>query len=143
MRLFGSGHYQKGAQSYCGRVKKYALPLLIDAVLVIVFCAIGRRTHDEANAVAGLLKTAWPFLAGLLLGWAATYALYRDKFVPELILPTGIIAWLSTVAIGMVLRVISGQGTQFSFIVVATTVLAVLLLGWRALAPLLNKVLAR
>ncbi|WP_424808438.1 DUF3054 domain-containing protein [Rhodococcus sp. 27YEA15] len=124
-------------------MKKYALPLLIDAVLVIVFCAIGRRTHDEANAVAGLLKTAWPFLAGLLLGWAATYALYRDKFVPELILPTGIIAWLSTVAIGMVLRVISGQGTQFSFIVVATTVLAVLLLGWRALAPLLNKVLAR
>lgn len=121
-------------------VKKYAPFLLIDAILVIVFCAIGRRTHEEANALAGLAKTSWPFLTGLVIGWAATLALYRDKFNAVLLLPTGIVVWLSTVVVGMILRVLSGQGTQFSFIVVATLVLGAFLLGWRALAPLVARI---
>ncbi len=121
-------------------VKKYAPFLLIDAILVIIFCAIGRRTHEEANALAGLAKTSWPFLTGLVIGWAATFALYRDKFNAVLLLPTGIVVWLGAVVIGMILRVLSGQGTQFSFIVVATLVLGAFLLGWRALAPLVSKI---
>jgi hypothetical protein len=40
----------------------------------------------------------------------------------------------------MILRVLSGQGTQFSFIVVATLVLGAFLLGWRALAPLVARI---
>ncbi|MFZ2178426.1 MAG: DUF3054 family protein, partial [Rhodococcus sp. (in: high G+C Gram-positive bacteria)] len=32
-----------------------------------------------------------------------------------------------------VLRVVSGQGTAFSFILVAGTVLALFLIGWRAI----------
>ncbi len=121
-------------------VKKYAPFLLIDAILVIVFCAIGRRTHEEANALAGLAKTSWPFLTGLVIGWAATLALYRDKFNAVLLLPTGIVVWLGAVVVGMILRVLSGQGTQFSFIVVATLVLGAFLLGWRALAPLVARI---
>lgn len=121
-------------------VKKYAPFLLIDAILVIIFCAIGRRTHEEANALAGLAKTSWPFLTGLVIGWAATFALYRHKFNAVLLLPTGIVVWLGAVVIGMILRVLSGQGTQFSFIVVATLVLGAFLLGWRALAPLVVKI---
>ncbi|MDV6207073.1 DUF3054 domain-containing protein [Rhodococcus erythropolis] len=121
-------------------MKKYAPFLLIDAILVIVFCAIGRRTHEEANALAGLAKTSWPFLTGLVIGWAATFALYRDKFNAVLLLPTGIVVWLGAVVVGMILRVLSGQGTQFSFIVVATLVLGAFLLGWRALAPLVARI---
>ena len=121
-------------------VKKYAPFLLIDAILVIIFCAIGRRTHEEANALAGLAKTSWPFLTGLVIGWAATLALYRDKFNAVLLRPTGIVVWLGAVVIGMILRVLSGQGTQFSFIVVATLVLGAFLLGWRALAPLVVRI---
>ncbi|GAB7517035.1 DUF3054 domain-containing protein [Rhodococcus qingshengii] len=121
-------------------MKKYAPFLLIDAILVIIFCAIGRRTHEEANALAGLAKTSWPFLTGLVIGWAATFALYRDKFNAVLLVPTGVVVWLGAVAIGMILRVLSGQGTQFSFIVVATLVLGAFLLGWRALAPLVVKI---
>ncbi|WP_438472984.1 DUF3054 domain-containing protein [Rhodococcus erythropolis] len=121
-------------------MKKYAPFLLIDAILVIVFCAIGRRTHEEANALAGLAKTSWPFLTGLVIGWAATLALYRDKFNAVLLLPTGIVVWLGAVVVGMILRVLSGQGTQFSFIVVATLVLGAFLLGWRALAPLVARI---
>ena len=121
-------------------VKKYAPFLLIDAILVIIFCEIGRRTHEEANALAGLAKTSWPFLTGLVIGWAATFALYRDKFNAVLLVPTGVVVWLGAVVIGMILRVLSGQGTQFSFIVVATLVLGAFLLGWRALAPLVVRI---
>ncbi|WP_167678863.1 DUF3054 domain-containing protein [Rhodococcus sp. B10] len=110
---------------------------VVDLVLVLVFCAIGRRSHDEANVMAGLFHTAWPFVVGAVIGWIATVTLYRDKFDAFLILPTGILVWVSTVVFGMILRVVSGQGTAFSFIVVASTVLAVFLLGWRALAKLI------
>jgi hypothetical protein len=110
---------------------------VVDLVLVVVFCAIGRRSHDEANAVAGLATTAWPFVTGAVVGWVATWALYRDKFDAYLIVPTGIVVWVSTVAVGMILRVVSGQGTAFSFVLVASTVLAIFLFGWRALARLL------
>ena len=110
---------------------------VVDLVLVVVFCAIGRRSHDEANAVAGLATTAWPFGTGAVVGWVATWALYRDKFDAYLIVPTGIVVWVSTVAVGMILRVVSGQGTAFSFVLVASTVLAIFLFGWRALARLL------
>lgn len=113
-------------------VKKVLPILLVDVVLVIVFCAIGRRSHDEANALTGLLTTAWPFLGGLALGWIANEALYRNKSLPASVVPAGIVIWLCTLVGGMLLRVVSGQGTAFSFILVAATVLGVFLLGWRA-----------
>ncbi|MFC9833961.1 DUF3054 domain-containing protein [Rhodococcus sp. NPDC127530] len=120
-------------------MKKYLPALALDVVLVIVFCAIGRRSHDEANALTGLATTAWPFLTGLVVGWLATVALYRDKFDAFLIVPTGIVVWLSTLVVGMLLRVVSGQGTAFSFVIVAGTALAVFLLGWRAVAKIVTK----
>ncbi|EME16623.1 DUF3054 domain-containing protein [Rhodococcus triatomae] len=119
---------------------KKVLPfLVVDVVLVVVFCAIGRRSHDEANAVTGLLTTAWPFLAGLALGWIVNEALYRNKSLPASVVPAGIVIWLCTLVGGMVLRVVSGQGTAFSFVLVAGTVLAVFLLGWRALYALASR----
>ncbi|TQC49364.1 DUF3054 domain-containing protein [Rhodococcus sp. WS4] len=120
-------------------MKKFLPALAIDVVLVIVFCAIGRRSHDEANALTGLATTAWPFLTGLAVGWLATVALYRDKFDAFLIVLTGIVVWLSTLVVGMLLRVVSGQGTALSFVIVAGTVLAVFLLGWRAVAKVVTK----
>jgi hypothetical protein len=110
-------------------VKKLLTPAVVDIVLVVVFCAIGRRSHDEANAISGLVRTAWPFLGGLAIGWLIAT---RVRAQPFAIYPFGVIVWLATVIGGMLLRVIGGQGTAFSFIVVATIVLAVFLLGWRA-----------
>lgn len=118
---------------------KKVLPVLaVDVVLVIVFCAIGRRSHDEADVLAGLASTAWPFLGGLAVGWLATFGLYRNKFDPRLVIPTGVLVWLSTLVVGMLLRIVGGQGTAFSFIVVAGTVLAVFLIGWRAIYGLVR-----
>ena len=82
--------------------------------------------------VAGIASTAWPFLAGLGVGWLAARGWRR----PLAIRPEGLVIWLCTVALGMILRVVSGQGTALAFIVVALAFLALFLLGWRLLARL-------
>lgn len=113
------------------------LPFVADALLVVVFCAIGRRSHDEA-VLAGLLRTLWPFAAGLAAGWVVAAALGSRasdgaaRFDATALWPTGVVVWACTLAGGMLLRVVSGQGTAVSFVLVAGVVLAVFLLGWRA-----------
>ncbi|WP_067673554.1 DUF3054 domain-containing protein [Nocardia miyunensis] len=112
---------------------KRLVPFILDVVLVIVFCVIGRRSHHEGIVSAGLFRTLWPFGIGLLLGWALAALLgARDRFDARTLWTAGVTVWLSTLIIGMVLRVISGQGIAFSFVLVAASVLALFLLGWRA-----------
>jgi hypothetical protein len=104
----------------------------IDVASVLVFCAVGRRSHDEGITVAGIATTAWPFLSGTALGWVLSQAWRR----PSAVYPTGVVVWLSTVVVGMLLRKVTSAGVAGSFIVVAATVTALLLLGWRAIAQL-------
>ena len=99
-------------------------------VAVLVFVAIGRASHHHGETVAGTASTAWPFLAGLAAGWIVTRA--WDRPLP--LAPTGLIVWISCVAMGMVLRVVAGQGTAAAFIAVALGFLGLELLGWRLLA---------
>ncbi len=106
--------------------------LLVDVVAVVVFCAVGRRSHDEGLSLGGVATTAWPFLAGTAVGWLASRAWRR----PTAVVPTGVIVWLSTVVVGMLLRKATSAGVAASFVVVAASVTAVLLLGWRAVARL-------
>ena len=73
-------------------------------------------------------------LAGLTVGWFATAGLYRDKFVARTAVPTGILVWLCTLVVGMLLRAVTGQGTATAFIVVATLFLGLFLVGWRVIA---------
>ncbi len=103
----------------------------LDALLVLVFAAVGRASHDEGNVVLGVLSTAWPFLVGAAAGWAVVRA--RSRRWP-LSVGRGIPVVVGAVVVGMLLRVVTGAGTAFSFVVVATLVLAALLLGWRAVA---------
>lgn len=102
--------------------------MLADVVCVLVFCTIGRRSHAEGITLAGVAETAWPFLAGTAVGWVAARGWRR----PATLAPTGLVIWLCTVAIGMLLRKATSQGTAVSFVVVASLVTAILLLGWRA-----------
>lgn len=102
--------------------------LFADVLCVLVFCAVGRRSHDEGLNITGVVTTAWPFLTGTAIGWLAARAWQR----PTAVVPTGVVIWLCTVVIGMVLRKASSAGVAPSFVVVAASVTAVLLLGWRA-----------
>lgn len=115
--------------------RSVALALAIDVVCVVVFCTIGRRSHAEGITASGVAHTAWPFLTGTVVGWLGVRAWRR----PFTLAPTGLVIWISTVLIGMLLRKASSQGVAPSFIVVASTVTALLLLGWRGAAILLRR----
>lgn len=107
------------------------MPAIVAAVAdiccVLVFVIIGRASHTKGETLAGIASTAWPFLAGLAIGWIVTLAWRRSGRL----VPAGIGAWLGTVAAGMVLRVLGGQGTAVSFIIVALVFNGLFLLGWR------------
>ncbi len=102
-----------------------------DVAAIGVFAALGRASHAELNGVTGIAETAWPFVAG----WAAGAALTRFWRRPAS-LPTGVAVWVSAVVGGMALRVATGAGVQPSFVIVAASALAILLLGWRAVGAL-------
>ncbi|WP_167395119.1 DUF3054 domain-containing protein [Cryobacterium aureum] len=106
---------------------------VLDAGVVLAFAAIGRLSHGES--LAGIGETYWPFLGGLIIGWLVLRA-WRH---PRTIVWTGLGVWIATVAGGLLLRLASGQGVQLSFAIVTTIVLGVFLLGWRAIAALVQR----
>ncbi|HMM96336.1 DUF3054 domain-containing protein [Phycicoccus sp.] len=110
------------------------LPALLDVLLVLVFAAVGRRSHAEGLDVTGVLRTALPFLVGTATGWLLASVVLESG--PRS-LAWGAVVVVATVAVGMALRALAAQGVAVSFVVVATTVLAAFLVGWRLVARLL------
>jgi peptidoglycan/LPS O-acetylase OafA/YrhL len=104
--------------------------LVLDLCAVMAFVMIGRASHTEGETIAGIATTAWPFLSGLLIGWAAILARRRSP----VLVGSGVGIWLVTVAAGMALRVVSGQGTAVTFVLVALVFLGLVMVGWRAVA---------
>jgi Protein of unknown function (DUF3054) len=100
-----------------------------------LFVVIGRANHHAGGGADGLWDTFWPFAAGAVAGLLATRWWRR----PVALLPTGVGVWLGTVALGMILRVLAGQGTAFAFILVALAFLGLFQLGWRLLWQRLAK----
>lgn len=116
-------------------VRRIVAALAVDIALVVVFAVVGRASHERALTLGGIAQTAWPFLLALGLAWAVM----RAWRAPYRVLPTGVGIWLVTVAAGLVLRAVSGQGVAVAFAIVATLVLAALLMGWRAVAALVGR----
>jgi peptidoglycan/LPS O-acetylase OafA/YrhL len=104
-----------------------AAAAVADAVLILVFAAVGRDAHERGDVIAGVLLTAWPFLAGAALGWLAARA-WRN---PLSVRRTGVAVWLGALGGGMVLRLLTGQTVVLPFIIVALLSLGLLLAGWR------------
>jgi hypothetical protein len=107
----------------------------VDVAAVLLFVVLGRRSHDEGSAVVGTLTTAWPFVAGVGLGWAVRAGLARgsaDSGWAGTSVRTGAVVLAGAVVGGMALRRLTGGGTPTSFVLVASSFLALFLLGWRA-----------
>jgi hypothetical protein len=101
-----------------------------DLAVVVIFVAIGRRSHNEANDASGFFTTLWPFVVGLAAG-----ALVTRLYVAPLEWRRAVPAWLVTVAVGLALRIgVVGHEFKLSFAIVATSFLGLFLLGWRAIA---------
>lgn len=110
-----------------------ALAFGLDLLLVLLFVAIGRKSHQED--LAGTLTTALPFLLALVLAWL----LPRVRKNTISLKSSGLIVWLMTALGGQLLRVAFGGSTEFSFIVVTLVVTGSFLLGWRVLVLLLTR----
>lgn len=107
----------------------------IDAALVTLFAALGRSSHSRDATLFGLWTTAWPFLIALTLMWA-TARLWKHPLSPVI---AGLSTWLGTVLIGMTTRFLLLGSVAIPFILVATGVLGVFLVGWRLVAQLILK----
>ena len=107
-----------------------AIAALADVLAIVVFVAIGRRNHHEGDTVDGIATVAAPFLIALVVGWIAARAWARPMEVGS-----AFVIWPVTVAVGIVLRnLVFDRGTALPFIVVATIVTGVFLVGWRMIA---------
>lgn len=115
--------------------KSWVPPLLIDLVLVILFAALGRRSHAEGLDVAGIFGTAAPFLIALLV-FSCITVVWKQ---PHRLWPHGVVLWIGTVALGLILRVVFGATAAVPFIIVATIVLGILLLGRRLVGTMIQR----
>ena len=101
--------------------------IAVDVICILIFAIVGRGSHQEATDLLGVAQTAWPFLAGCLVGTLLGRT-WRHPFS----LRSGVAVWIGTVVVGMSLRLLTDAGVQLSFVIVASCVLALLLIGWRA-----------
>jgi hypothetical protein len=109
------------------RRDRAVLAFALDAGLLVLFAALGRRTHDEGSLLAGTLVVAAPFLAGWAIG-AVVSRLVADPLSSR----RATLAWAIALPVGFALRAATGRGLAFGFIVVALVFTAATLLGWRA-----------
>lgn len=102
-----------------------------DYVAIAVFALLARAAHQTDEMpfnFTGWLSTLWPFALGVTLGWLIT----REN--------KGGLIWIVTVVTGLVIWGIRNQAIpHWSFIVVATVMSALLMLGWRGVAKLVRK----
>lgn len=113
---------------------KSAYAVALDLVLVIAFAALGRRSHEHGVTLAGVLQTAWPFLVGAAAGWLLGLVVRLEPATWQF----GAVVVAATVVVGMLLRQLTGAGTAWSFVAVASLVLSLLLVGWRLVAARLG-----
>ena len=99
-----------------------------DLVVLLVFVAIGRRTHHSGSDGAGFVGVLWPFAVGLAAGWLVT-----GLASAPLAWRRSVTAWLVTVGLGIALRVgVAGNAFKLSFTIVAFVFVGAGMLGWRA-----------
>ncbi len=108
--------------------------IAIDAALIVLFATVGRASHREALTLGGIATTAWPFLVVGVIVSALCFAFVHARWWVR-----GSLVWVATVIGGMALRLAVGGTAAVAFVVVATITLGILLVGWRAIAHLVQQ----
>jgi hypothetical protein len=109
-------------------VKTVARAAAADLVSVLTFAVIGRASHEDGLTASGVVETAWPFVVGVIGGWAGVFI---ARMAP-LSFPAAAMMLVKTVILGCVIRVVFTDGNApLSFVAVATVFLGVCFFGWR------------
>lgn len=117
------------------KIRQWPAWVAIDLVLIVIFALLGRREHEHGLSLGGILWTALPFLIGYAI---VTLASRQWKTINNL-WPSGILIWIGTVALGIALRLAFNDTAAVAFIIVATLVLGLFLLGRRLVTGLIAK----
>jgi hypothetical protein len=117
-------------------VIRAALPIVVDVVIVVTFATVGMFNHDSNHSFLNLAAIAWPFVAGLAIGWvAAIWNGLRGLRV----WPGGLMIAGVTYGLGMGLRSVSGRGLETGFLIFSACFFVVTMLGWRGAWQLVRR----
>ena len=111
------------------------LPAGIDILLVVIFAVVGRASHAEGLSIMGIAETGWPFLAACLGGWIVVGLLDDSGYGPR----AAVVIWLSTLLVGMGLRILAGNTAELPFVLVAAGFLFSSFFGWRLVVRLIRQ----
>lgn len=124
--------------------RRTAILVAGDVAALLIFAALGRRSHGQAaglDAILEVARTAAPFLLGWLVAatLAGAYSQGRTRGVGPMVLTT-LIGWVGGLALGAVFRALMiGRFSPPSFYVVTFLVALLLLGGWRAAFALVER----
>lgn len=114
--------------------------LSFDVVAIILFAVFARLAHqtpDMPFGVKGVTETAWPFLLGTFV---ALLLVMRDSNAKDAVgasWKSGLLVWVLSVATGLgIWGLRHGAVPHWSFMIVASTMSALLLFGWRGIRRL-------
>lgn len=114
--------------------------IVMDFFAIFTFAVLARLAHDTESdpfTLTNVLNTLWPFLIGGAIGHGICAAAKKH---PLPIAPGGVIVWLATAITGLAIWALrNGEMPHWSFIIVATVMSALLLLGVRLLAKFVAK----
>lgn len=116
-------------------IRKWPLWMAVDVVLIVLFALLGRREHEHALSISGILMTALPFL----IAYVAMTFLSKPWFTINKLFPAGVLVWVGTVAAGLALRIAFGSTAAVPFIIVASLVLGAFLMGRRLVTSLVAR----
>jgi|SRR5450759_739379 uncharacterized membrane protein len=112
----------------------------LDALCLVVFVLAGRQSHGLDSGAGWVLAVLWP----VVLGWfvmAILVRLYTATSRPVLRLATTIAVG---VALGLVLRIaVTHRDTPVAFVLVSFGFITLTTVGWRLVAVVLPRLLAR
>ncbi|MCT1683974.1 DUF3054 domain-containing protein [Corynebacterium appendicis] len=112
--------------------------IALDTLSIAVFALLARIAHQTEEMplnLTGWLSTLWPFLVGVALAWVIVTLARKGEGKGN-----GVFIWLITVATGLIIWGIRNQQLpHWSFIVVASVMSALLMLGWRGIARLIKR----
>lgn len=103
--------------------------LLIDTFLVLTFVLLGLLSHHQPPSQ--LLSTALPFLLALAAAHLGILVVSSRKTLPLLL--EGFMTWVTTLVLGIGLRLAFGDTAAPAFVLVAAGTLLVFLVGWRTI----------
>lgn len=113
---------------------------MLDALCLVVFVAAGRESHGLDSGVGWFLAVLWPVAAG----WFATAlmaGLYTRRSRAGLRLAATV---LLGVGVGLILRIaVTHRDTPLAFVLVAYGFITLTTVGWRLIAGLVPRLLAR